>query len=1367
MWRKVTNREWRGAGAAFWAAGLGLAFALGCGAAPGPVTQSAGRAERVENPFVAVSGYVNPLWKAKAESEVGGSRISNQPTAIWMDRVGAITAVNGGLSLREHLDNALAQGAGYIQVVIYDLPGRNCTENPTNSEFGMSGLAGYEHSFIDPIAEIEGDPKYAKLRIINIIEPDSLPNLVTSVGTSTATDACATMKANGVYVAGVQYALSKLGAYSNVYNYLDISNHGVLGWSSNMLPVVELYTQTVQGAAGGVNTVAGFISNVANYAATVEPFFQTSTSVGSASVRRSKWVDWNDYIDEQSYLIALRAAFIARGFNSSLGMLIDTSRNGWGGAARPTQASTSNDVDTFVDASRIDRRIHTSNWCNQSGAGVGERPRAVGANGIHAYVWIKPPGESDGGSPSAPPSEDDPSYGFGSMCDPWYHGDARNKQNLSGALPGAPVSGQWFSAQFQELMANAYPPLAPAHCTGPSAPPGLFSESGESGGILIWNFSLVPSGCPAVVGYDVFEGTSFVLTTTGTTAMVSGLSPGRHTYFVRARDAAGNVSVASITAITILPRACSTVPTTPSNLVATGVSDTSVTLSWDASTPGAGCGPVTYNIYYPYAGSTGVGQSSTTSATVSNLLPGTSYTFTVKALDSTYVISDASNAVTVVTRATADLTPPSAPAGLSWTNSDLTVTLSWTPSTDDVGVVAYELYFGNFHLGSFYETSLALFGFKAGTPYVFTVKARDAAGNVSVASNSTTVLLGRPPNSPPSAPSKLMVTNVSSSAVSLRWTASTDDVGVVVYQVFVDGNLATTVLASTSATVSGLSAGRTYAFTVKALDAEGGVSQPSDPLTVTTITIGGGGGGGVGLAGATVFAFSQSEVGDEDPQIYALQPDVNIRAFQKWSTSGDAPADYDFAQIERYHGGGTALIGGGTASVIFGGEFASQAVFDALSTWDAAGQPVPHDEVVAGARRGSIFNPAFRQAVLAWAKLQIDGGVDGLFFDEVNGGFSGGQIHGYNGNEGFEDAALADFNRYLLAKYPSYTASDWKSRFGMTDANLLRREVSADDLSGNFNYRTYLQAHGWAGSDAASSPLTSANPLASEWGTVVGNRMYADDTSFTATYVRKYWQEMVAELRAYAAVAGRTIWITSNGLESSVDLNCVGLYPWNKDEQTADYRGADYVPVVNGHLNGAKSLQANYRYLRNLSAQISGDVPVVVFIDWPTDMMTNYLSLPLAEKQDYWRIFGAEAYANGLFPAFHLKDTVGSPTAEQQGMLPFFQTYTQFYKDHRDLYRDNAVVDGSVTVGVGNVSASVLAPGVGGRVLHLVNHNYDQGIVAQGGFTVKVPLATAPSRVTMVSPDFTGTRQVAFSQAGGELTLTVDALRYYDAIVIE
>jgi citrate synthase len=114
--------------------------------------------------------------------------------------------------------------------------------------------------------------------------------------------------------------------------------------------------------------------------------------------------------------------------------------------------------------------------------------------------------------------------------------------------------------------------------------------------------------------------------------------------------------------------------------------------------------------------------------------------------------------------------------------------------------------------------------------------------------------------------------------------------------------------------------------------------------------------------------------------------------------------------------------------------------------------------------------------------------------------------------------------------------------------------------------------------------------------------MYAGDTSFTATYLRKYWKSMVDELRRYAK---RPILISSNGLLPYVDFNSVGMYPWNPDEQTPDYRGADYVPVVDGHLNGAKSLQANFRYLRNTSREIAGNVPVAVFIDWPNDMMTN------------------------------------------------------------------------------------------------------------------------------------------------------------------
>ncbi|WP_435849890.1 hypothetical protein [Streptomyces scabiei] len=54
----------------------------------------------------------------------------------------------------------------------------------------------------------------------------------------------------------------------------------------------------------------------------------------------------------------------------------------------------------------------------------------------------------------------DEGKGFDRMCDPGYGGDARNGNNPTGAPPHAPLAGKWFSAQFQQLMQNAYPPLS-------------------------------------------------------------------------------------------------------------------------------------------------------------------------------------------------------------------------------------------------------------------------------------------------------------------------------------------------------------------------------------------------------------------------------------------------------------------------------------------------------------------------------------------------------------------------------------------------------------------------------------------------------------------------------------------------------------------------------------------------------------------------------------------------------------------------------------------------------------------------------------------------------------------------------------------
>ncbi|MEV6637429.1 glycoside hydrolase family 6 protein [Actinoplanes sp. NPDC051470] len=412
---------------------------------------------KVDNPYASAQGYRNPEWQAKANGEPGGSRVANNPTAVWLDRIAAIegtddSSSNGSMGVRDHLDEALRQGAGYIQFVIYNLPGRDCSALASNGELGVNDLPRYKSEYIDPIARIMADSKYANLRIINIVEIDSLPNLVTNTNVAT----CATMKANGGYVQGIGYALQKLGALPNGYNYVDAAHHGWIGWDSNFGPSAQQMLAAAQ-ASGSVNNVTGFITNTANYSALTEPNFTINTSVNGTSVRQSKWLDWNQYVDELTFAQAFRNQLVSVGFSSTIGMLIDTSRNGWGGSARPTGPSTATNVDTFVNQSKIDRRIHAGNWCNQSGAGLGERPRANPATGIDAYVWVKPPGESDGSSTLIP---NDEGKGFDRMCDPTYTGNERNGNNPTGALSGAPISGAWFSAQFRELMANAYPPLS-------------------------------------------------------------------------------------------------------------------------------------------------------------------------------------------------------------------------------------------------------------------------------------------------------------------------------------------------------------------------------------------------------------------------------------------------------------------------------------------------------------------------------------------------------------------------------------------------------------------------------------------------------------------------------------------------------------------------------------------------------------------------------------------------------------------------------------------------------------------------------------------------------------------------------------------
>ena len=524
-----------------------------------------GAEARVDNPYAGAVQYVNPTWAASVQASAAKQSdatlaakmrtVAKQPTAVWMDRISAITGNADGKGLKFHLDNAVEQQAAagkplVFNLVIYDLPGRDCYALASNGELPATdaGLERYKSEYIDPIAALLGDSKYQNLRIAATIEPDSLPNLVTN------SSEAACQQAAPYYRAGVKYALDKLHALGNVYNYIDIGHSGWLGWDSNAGPSAKLFAEVARSTVAGFASIDGFVSDVANTTPLEEPFLPdpTKTLGGGNPIRSSSFYEWNNDFDEADFTAHMHRLLVAEGFPTTLGMLIDTSRNGWGGPNRPTAVSTSTDLNTYVNESRVDRRVHRGAWCNPLGAGIGELPKAspsgYSTSYLDAFVWIKPPGESDGASSDIP---NDQGKRFDRMCDPTFVSPKLSNQ-LTGATPNAPLAGQWFEEQFVTLVKNAYPVISgdgtnPTDTTAPSVPTGLTVGTVTSTSVaLSWNASTDNTGGSGVAGYDVYRGTTLIGSPTGTSFTATGLTPATaYSFTVRAKDAAGNVSAAS------------------------------------------------------------------------------------------------------------------------------------------------------------------------------------------------------------------------------------------------------------------------------------------------------------------------------------------------------------------------------------------------------------------------------------------------------------------------------------------------------------------------------------------------------------------------------------------------------------------------------------------------------------------------------------------------------------------------------------------------------------------------------------------------------------------------------------------------------
>ncbi|HEX4791785.1 MAG TPA: glycoside hydrolase family 6 protein, partial [Actinospica sp.] len=421
----------------------------------------------VADPFTGGSRFLNPSYVAEVQAQAAAdgnnaaeASVANNQTALWLDHIGAIAGDSSHLGLAAYLNDAVAAARSgtpeVAEIVVYDLPGRDCAALASNGEIPATaaGLTEYESQYIDPIASILSSSAYANLRIVAIIEPDSLPNVVTNQSKS----ACAT--ATPYYESGITYALNKLHAVSNVYNYLDIAHSAWLGWPSNMSQTPAVYQKVVLGTTAGYKSIDGFISDTANYTPVQEPFLPNPTlNVGGNPLDSVTFYQYNPTFDELTYDTDMYNTLVSAGFPSSDRFLVDTSRDGWGGADRPTSLNSSpTTAAAYVAANKIDQRPFRGDWCNQNNAGIGARPtdEPLGTSSpIMGYVWIKPPGESDGDYPTSTHTHGDP------HCDPSStNTDGNGGTYSTGAIPGYDIAaGAWYAYEFQMLVANAYPAL--------------------------------------------------------------------------------------------------------------------------------------------------------------------------------------------------------------------------------------------------------------------------------------------------------------------------------------------------------------------------------------------------------------------------------------------------------------------------------------------------------------------------------------------------------------------------------------------------------------------------------------------------------------------------------------------------------------------------------------------------------------------------------------------------------------------------------------------------------------------------------------------------------------------------------------------
>ncbi len=295
-------------------------------------------------------------------------------------------------------------------------------------------------------------------------------------------------------------------------------------------------------------------------------------------------------------------------------------------------------------------------------------------------------------------------------------------------------------------IATPPPPPPPTDTTAPTVPTNLAAAAVSSSQInLTWTASTDAVG---VTGYKVFRnGTQVGTPSTNSYSDTNLTASTQYSYTVSANDAAGNNSAQSTASTVTTPAAAQdTTPPTISSVSSSGITQTGATIAW--TTNESSDTQVSYGLTTAYGSNTTLDTSLVTShsVTLSGLTANTVYHYKVASKDAAgNSASSPDQTFTTQAQPVSDTTAPSIPTNLAATAvSASAINLTWTASTDAVGVTGYKIYRAGTQVGTSVTNSYSDTGLTASTQYSYTVSANDVAGNNSVQSTnaSATTLAG-------------------------------------------------------------------------------------------------------------------------------------------------------------------------------------------------------------------------------------------------------------------------------------------------------------------------------------------------------------------------------------------------------------------------------------------------------------------------------------------------------------------------------------------------------------------------------------------------------------------------------------------------